>query len=357
MSTRGVSSSPPSPSASTGIEEVTVMNDSGEHEVNAVAALRRLGREPDGTFFASRVLAGGLSGSVVYHVALASEDLVLKVTLPGEDRSLMARACREVWFYRDLATLVPVHVPWVLDLHLSETEGAVLLLAAYRPSPSSDDWTERSYIEIAHQLGRLHATFWGKTTESDLPAWLRARPEVTPDECQAAARLWRALGERDDLIDALVPYSRSLESLLGSIPALERHMPTMPATLCHGDFHADNLLLGPTGEWIWADWQEVRLGPGVDDLAFFWQRAFVAADSPPPHDAMVQAYVAGLATVDGTLISREQVDRALAWAELRSWLVAWPGYLGYLSTARIVRVLRRIDMLIGRLDLESHLHP
>jgi len=208
---------------------------------------------------------------------------------------------------------------------------------------------------VAHQLGQFHARFWATTPASPLPDWLHTKPEVTRDQCLGAARLWRALGKRDDLIEALAPRSHTLGRLLMSIPALERHMPTTPATLCHGDFHADNLLRGPTGEWIWADWQEVRLGPGVEDLAFFWQRAFAAADTPPPHDAMVQAYVAGLATVDGPLISREQVDRALAWAELRSWLVDWPGYLGALSTARIARVLRRIETLMSRLELESHL--
>jgi aminoglycoside phosphotransferase (APT) family kinase protein len=244
----------------------------------------------------------------------------------------------------------------VLGFDLSETEGAVLLLAAYMPSPPPDDWTERGYVQVIHQLGRLHGTFWGKTTESELPDWLRAKPGVTRAQCQAAAMLWRALGERDDLREALAPNRRSLESLLMNIPALDLNMPTTPATLCHGDFHAGNLLQGPTGEWIWADWQEVRLGPGVDDLAFFWQRAFAEADTPPPHDAMVKAYAAGLATVDGPLISREQVDRALAWAELRSWLVDWPGYLGALSTARIARVLRRIDTLMSRLERGSHLY-
>lgn len=146
----------------------------------------------------------------------------------------------------------------------------------------------------------------------------------------------------------------SLESLLIEIPTLERHLATTLTTLCHGDFHTGNLLRNTAGEWIWADWQEVRLGPGVDDLAFFWQRAFAATNTPPPLDAMVQAYVAGLATGDGSLISREQVDRAVAWAELRSWLVDWPGYLGALSTSRIVRVLRRIETLMSRLELESH---
>ena len=223
------------------------MSDYGRHEMQAVAALRRLGREPAGASFASRVLAGGLSGSVVHHVELAGQDMALKVTLPGDDRQLMVRAHREVWFYQDLATQVPVRVPRVLDLDLSETEGVVLLLAAHMPSPSPDDWTERSYVQVAHQLGQLHATFRATTPASALPAWIRARPAVTPDQCLAAARLWRTLGERKDLTDALAPNRRCLESLLVNIPTLDPHMPTMPATLCHGDFHTGNLLRGPTG--------------------------------------------------------------------------------------------------------------
>ncbi len=139
------------------------------------------------------------------------------------------------------------------------------------------------------------------------------------------------------------------------IPALDSKLVTLPVTLCHGDCHAGNLLQGPNKEWIWADWQDLRLGPGVDDLAFFWQRALVEAATPPPYDAMVQAYGAGLVTGDGLKITRDQLDRALAWSELRSWLVDWPSYLGVLSTARMESVLQRIDMLIDQLELAGDL--
>jgi DNA repair protein RecN (Recombination protein N) len=71
------------------------------------------------------------------------------------------------------------------------------------------------------------------------------------------------------------------------------------------------------------------LGPGVDDLAFFWQRAFAASDTPPPSDAMVQSYAAGLdsdparlAVVSErraalTALTRkygETIDEVLEWA-------------------------------------------
>ncbi len=326
------------------------MSDVTRQEAIAVAALRRLGRAPAAASLAVRLLAGGLSGSSVYQLDLAGEDVVLKVTPPSEVQGLMERARREAWFYRDLALRVPVMVPRVLGRDLNETDGVVVLLAAYSASLPPDQWTEHDYVQVARQVGQLHATFWEKTAGSAMPEWLRAKPPVSHAQCQAATEVWRTLGERDDLRDAWEPFGQRLERLLVEITALDREMTSLPATLCHGDFHADNLLHGPAGEWIWADWQEVRLGPGVDDLTFFWQRAFVAAETPPPYDAMVEAYSAGLETAGGVLMPRKQRDRALAWAELRSWLVDWPGYLEALSAARMEPVLRRIGTLIDELE-------
>jgi Ser/Thr protein kinase RdoA (MazF antagonist) len=322
------------------------------HEA-VVGALRRLGWGPD-DLLSVHLLAGGLSGSSGYRLDLAGEDVVLKVTRPSVSRQVWERAQREFLFYRDLATRVPVVVPRVLGLDLSETEGVVILLAAYARSPSPDEWTEHAYIQVARQLGRFHAAFWDKTATLALPEWLREMPPVTDAQCREAARRWRALGARDDLDDALGASCRRLEHLVMEVPALDQSMTSLPTTLCHGDFHADNLLQGPDGEWIWADWQEVQLGPGVNDLAFFWQRAFVANETLPPYETMVQVYGVGLETVDGAVVSREQLDRALAWAEFRCWLVDWPFYLGALSTTRMERVLRRIETLIDQLEITGH---
>jgi Ser/Thr protein kinase RdoA (MazF antagonist) len=330
------------------------VDDRIRHEALALTALRRLGREQTATSVTIRILAGGLSGSSVYHLDLAGEQAVLKLTLPGGDRRVMARARREALFYSELATRGPVSVPRVLGLDLNEKAGVAVLLAAYAPSPPPDRWTQEAYAQVARQLGRLHA-FWDKTAASAVPEWLHATPKVTLARCRDAAATWHALGERDDLRGALAPYGRRLERLVMEIAEIQTRMTTVPATLCHGDFHAGNLLRGPAGEWIWTDWQEVRLGPGVDDLAFFWQRAFVAADTPPPYGAMVQAYGAGLATADGEPVPPEQLDRALAWAELRSWLVDWPGNLGALSATRMERVLPRIETLIDQLAVAGHL--
>ena len=328
------------------------MGDSMRHEALVGAALRRLGRGQAAPTDI-RLLAGGQSGSSVYRLSLAGEDVVLKVTLPGEHRWLMERARREALFYRDIAGRVPVSVPRVLGFDLDEAEGGVLLLAASEPSPSPDGWTERDFVEVTRLLGCLHASFWGGASARAMAEWLRPRPQMTLARCQHAAMTWRALGDRDNLREAVEQYLPKVERLLEEIPGLELHVTLLPVTLCHGDCHTDNLLRGPDGEWVWADWQEVRLGPGVDDLAFLWTRAFAATDTSPPYEAMVRAYGAGLEEVGDVLINPVQLARELNWAELRLWLVDWPGYLGFLPVTRVGRVLRRIDTLIDRLEVEG----
>lgn len=324
------------------------MNEHDRQEALVATALRRLGREPVGDSVASRLLAGGLSGSSVHYLDLAGKGAVLKLTSPGENRQLMARARREHLFYRELSTRVPLSVPRVLGADFDEAEGAVMLLAAYEPSPPADQWTAHDYTQAAQQLGRFHATFWGQGAMTTLPGWLHARPQVTLSQCRDATKRWRALGERDDIHETLEP----LERLVMRIPELDPRMVTMPATLCHGDCHAGNLLRNPAGEWVWADWQEVRLGPGVDDLAFFWQRAFASSDTLPPYDTLVRGYRAGLESVSGNLITQEQLEHNLAWSELRSWLVDWPRYLRFLSAAQIHRVLLRITALMNQNQVE-----
>ena len=325
------------------------MREQAQQTALVVAALRRIDRAATATPETVHLLAGGLSGSSVYRFALAGEQVVLKVTPPGTNGRLIARAHREIRFYHDLSTRVPLPVPRVLGAGLDETAGAVLLLAAYEPSPPPHRWTEQAYARVAQQLGRFHATFWGAESGTNLPGWLQAKPRVTIAQCEDAVRRWRALSERDDLHDTLEPLVGRLNRLLMSVPELDPRMSAPPLTLCHGDCHAGNLLQDTNGEWIWADWQEVRLGHGVDDLVFFWQRAFAAADICPPYDAMVEAYHAGLNRVSD-LLSREQLVHDLAWAELRSWLIDWPDYLGALPGPRIQRVLERVAMLIDRFE-------
>jgi Ser/Thr protein kinase RdoA (MazF antagonist) len=313
-------------------------------------ALRRIGREPVTDAMSIQVLAGGLSGSSVLALDVDGEAMILKVTVPApEHPERMEQARREVLFYQELASRVPVPVPRCLGVDFNETSGGVVLLSACKPPRPPDEWTAQDFCDVANQLGRFHATFREAATRPD---WIPVIPAITVDQCRSAQARWRTLANRDGM-EAAAEQCLRAGRLAMKVHELGSHLSSLTPTLCHGDFHTGNLLQGPDGSWIWADWQGVRVGPGVDDLSFFWERAFADAETSPPYDAMVRAYRAGVATGQDAPVRRAQVERALTWSELRSWLLNWPEYLGYLPIARLERVLRRMDALCNSLVLEA----
>ena len=140
---------------------------------------------------------------------------------------------------------------------------------------------------------------------------------------------------------------RTVLDLVATLPAQDPP-PFLTVTLCHGDFHPENLLWEGMDVWIWADLQAVRIGKGPGDLAFFWQRAEMAGGTVP-RDAMIRAYRSGLSLEGTDTPTALQLDQALAWAELTFWLLDWPPFLDGVSSGRLGSVLDRTDDLTERL--------
>lgn len=91
---------------------------------------------------------------------------------------------------------------------------------------------------------------------------------------------------------------------------------TVPATLCHGDFHAWNIFAGTGGEVIVIDWGGFGAGPVGADLGYL-----VLSDPGPVNDGLRRPYLDGLAAS------------------------GWPGdpraaLLGYCATAGLTGVSR-----------------
>jgi len=319
------------------------VRDPGYMAMAVNEALRRLGHTGVVDPSAIRVLAGGMSGSAVIAFTLDGVPVVLKRTpASNRDATLMERAVREARFYRDLAERVPVRTPRVLGSDLDPESGVLLLLAAHGLQPPLDAWAGEDYAEVAGELGRFHAAM----REVVLPSWVGMASPQTAGQGLEATRMWRDFARTTGLVAGAM--LRQMARTIARVVEIDAATGAGPLTLCHGDFHAGNLLRASDGAWVWADWQDVRIGPGVDDLSFFWQRAFAATDaeSEPTFTALVDAYWAGLAATGDPGMSRAAFDRALAWSELRGWLLAWPPYLGYLSSTQQERVVARIAALL-----------
>ncbi|MGB3328935.1 MAG: aminoglycoside phosphotransferase family protein [Thermomicrobiales bacterium] len=320
------------------------MDDADRMMATITRALDRLGMEGSVDPACVRRLTSGMSGSEVIAFCLDDRDVVMKRTVARAGGALDPRAVREVRFYRDLAAVVPVTVPGMIGSFLDDQAEAMLLLAACEPPPPPDAWGRQDLEDVAFAAGRFHALM----RDVPRPGWLQPASVSSTEDCVAAVAGWRAFVAgpgagliADDLLQRMVVTIRA-------VPSRDRVVDLGPQTLCHGDFHAGNLLRGPGGGWVWADWQEVHVGPGVNDLAFFWQRLFASSDRDmtPMFPVLIEAYWFGLNAAGEAGMRRDALERALAWSELRGWLLAWPPYLGYLAPDQRARVLGRITRLL-----------
>jgi aminoglycoside phosphotransferase len=304
--------------------------------------LRALGRDPDG-LRAARRLAGGASGSGVFRLAFDDgSSAVLKVTTRPAWRP---KAQREARFYDELAPSVPVRVPRLLA-SAESGPATCLLLSAAAPAPTPLLWGDADWLRVARDLGALHGS--AGAGQLDRLRWLSRPRRVPADEVRAAVAAWTRLG-----------CGRLALSLLGQRRALDRALDALPVGLIHGDCHTGNLLVDDSGEFCWADWQEVGVGHGPEDLALLWQRAEFGG-AVPPRQAMLDAYLAARGLPSGPTESTDPgAARAAVAAELRLLLLDWPSYLvGADDDARerLIRRFRELSSAWAREEIATTAH-
>src|SRR6218665_2021620 len=85
---------------------------------------------------------------------------VVKIT-DREQPDLASAARRELAFYRDLATSVPVATPRLLAWSDESGDIAVALVDSGHPTPANA-WTPEGWARLARDLARVHSTVVGE---------------------------------------------------------------------------------------------------------------------------------------------------------------------------------------------------
>src|SRR5262249_53164395 len=156
---------------------------------------------------------------------------------------------------------------------------------------------------------------------------------------------WRALWDRSD-VQPLLPAARErwIHRLVDGLGAFDAHIASPPLTLCHGDCNPGNVLRDVDGDLVWADWQEVRLACGPEDLSFLLQQATIFGGTVP-YQAALARYQEALAAATGRDIPLPILQRLVAATELRSRALHWPAYLTASPPDDVAAMLRRISDL------------
>mgnify|MGYP001606057678 FL=1 len=180
----------------------------------------------------------------------------------------------EARFYQELAHSVPVARPTVLATQRRWGQGTAVVLAdvtedGSTPGSPCDALTAVQATSVVEQLARLHARFWHKTSLDSADDWLAG-----------SMRRWE-----DRLGSALaVPLMRRGLSRAGNIVPAALHAPALryasqrrqamqflaagPHTLVHHDLHPGNFFWRESQPGF-LDWQLVRIGEGIGDVAYF----------------------------------------------------------------------------------------
>ncbi len=202
----------------------------------------------------------------------------------------------EVAFYNELAQTVWVNRPhcYLARFH-PEEEAYVVLLEDLAPAEAGDQIAgcrvEEATSAVA-ELAALHAPRWGDPTLLDL-AWLdRPSPEAAGLTAEGIGMLFPGFVDRyrDRLEPGVLDLSERLMASLGGYLADRPG----PWSVLHGDFRLDNLLFGGPRVAV-VDWQTVRIGAPLCDVAYFIGSALHSEDRRAHEADLVEAYRVALA--------------------------------------------------------------
>lgn len=248
---------------------------------------------------------------------------------------------REALFYKEAASETPIRTPktYFADADSATSRGIILMedCSSYevRSSIAEVPATLEEARWVADTAARLHAHWWGSADHG--PQWpLKPGDALWQEFFDDCAAAWSSFNT-SEAAEILPPEGRELARRLEREFA-SKVMPAFPRdalTLCHLDFHIDNMFFDPgaSDPIIVFDWAGAHWGRGVFDLAYFLgfvfepeQRASIEADVLEHyHSVLCAAGVSGYSTEDmwrdyrfGLLFALWVVPLALANLDLSS---------------------------------------
>lgn len=179
----------------------------------------------------------------------------------------------EVSFYQNMSTTIPVNKPSVLAAQSQFGRGATLVLADLNefgaiPGLSRDSLTIDQAKLVIEQLAQLHARFWNSETLDQDHHWLGAPVRRLEDKLGIALAfplMKRGLKKAGNIIpttlhEPALQYARQRKKAMHFLSEGSR-------TLIHHDCHPGNLFWNKSQPGF-LDWQLVRIGEGVGDIAY-----------------------------------------------------------------------------------------
>lgn len=180
----------------------------------------------------------------------------------------------EIRFYREIYLDIPVDRPAILAARSRLGIGSTLVLAdvtesGAQPGSSADALSVEQAQHVIRNLAVLHTHFWKKAHLNPDYRWLYGpvrRIEDLLGTALAVPLMKKGLAEAGELVPAslhkpALHYARHRKQIM-------RYLTSGPLTLVHHDCHPGNLFWKNSLPGF-LDWQLVRIGEGIGDIAYF----------------------------------------------------------------------------------------
>jgi hypothetical protein len=249
----------------------------------------------------------------------------------------------EVRFYNEVARSVPLDIPACLAAQSRFGMGSTLVLADVAefgaiPSCPRDTLTVAQAALVVEQLARFHACFWNKVDVEPIYRWLAGSVRRLEDHLGTALAvplMKRGLRLAGSCIPSTL-HSPAIHFARHRRKAM-RFLSEAPKTLIHHDCHPGNLFWNGFQPGF-LDWQLVRMGDGIGDVAYFLSTA-LNPETRRLHEASLFAiYVQTLA------------DNGVAGMDSTVLMQRYCAHLTYAFEAMVVTLA-----VGGLMDLDSNL--
>ena len=201
----------------------------------------------------------------------------------------------EVRFYNEAAQAVPITIPDFLAAESKPGNGATLVLSDVTESGATagnpgDALTAAQATLVVKQLARFHARFWNKPDLAHKYAWLAGPVRRLEDHLGTALAvplMKRGLQRAGKLIPSTL-HALAVHYAWNRRRAM-RFLSDAPQTLVHHDCHSGNLFWSQSQPGL-LDWQLVRFGEGIGDVAYFLATALDPAVRREHEASLVSIY-------------------------------------------------------------------
>ncbi|MFK5950063.1 MAG: phosphotransferase [Methylococcales bacterium] len=220
----------------------------------------------------------------------------------------------ETRFYNELAGSTPVTKPTALFANSKLFKGSTLVLNDITeqggiPGHASDTLTVEQAQLIIEQLAGLHAQFWGETDNNPKYNWLSGPVRQLEDllgSALAVPLMKRGLNKAGDIVkptlhQPAIQYARQRRKTM-------RFLAQGTQTIVHHDCHPGNLFWQNKKPGL-LDWQMVRTGEGISDIAYFLATSLDSHTRKANEYQLIKHYIKELSKRGITHLNPKQIHQ------------------------------------------------